>query len=250
MKQRIISALIAILIMIPILFIGGLTYKVALILLAVLSLKELLDIKETKNEFPLPIKILSYGSLISLLTISDYKLLIGLFLIFLIPIIIYHNKKYNVEDAFFLISGILLLSIVFTLLIIFRVKDIYLLIYLVLISVTTDTFAYVGGRLFGKHKLIPSISPKKTWEGSISGSLICVIVGTIYYINVIGGNVYIVILMTLLLSILGQLGDLFFSAIKRYYNKKDFSNIMPGHGGLLDRLDSLIFIILGYTLFL
>ena len=62
--------------------------------------------------------------------------------------------------------------------------------------------------------------------------------------------IYVIILMTMFLSILGQFGDLFFSAIKRYYGKKDFSNIMPGHGGILDRLDSIIFVILGFMFFI
>ena len=127
-----------------------------------------------------------------------------------------------------------------------------LLVYLVLITVMTDTFAYLTGMLIGKHKLLEVISPKKTWEGLIGGTFFGVFIATIYYITVINSNIslLIVIPITLLLSIVGQLGDLFFSAIKRYFDKKDFSNLMPGHGGVLDRLDSLIFVLLAYSFFL
>ena len=119
-----------------------------------------------------------------------------------------------------------------------------------LITILTDTFAYIGGRLFGRHKLIERISPNKTIEGSIIGSLIGTIVPTIFYIYMIspGSNIIKIVLITLVLSIVGQFGDLVFSSIKRHYKIKDFSNIMPGHGGVLDRLDSIIFVLIGYVI--
>ena len=86
----------------------------------------------------------------------------------------------------------------------------------------------------------------------VGGTVFGVFIATVYYHVVIDSllPIYIVILMTLFLSILGQLGDLVFSAIKRYFGKKDFSNIMPGHGGVLDRLDSIIFVMLGFMFFI
>ena len=125
---------------------------------------------------------------------------------------------------------------------------------MILIATVTDSFALIIGSLIGKHKLIPAVSPKKSVEGSIGGSLVGTIIATIYYFNVIvknptTGNVILIIFISLALTILGQIGDLFFSKIKRENNIKDFSNIMPGHGGILDRLDSLSFIVLGYTIF-
>lgn len=116
----------------------------------------------------------------------------------------------------------------------------------------TDTFALLTGRKIGKRKLAPDISPNKTIEGSIGGSLVGTIVASAYFYEVIDPTVGIVgiVLVTLILTILGQIGDLVFSSIKRYYNTKDFSNLIPGHGGILDRLDSIIFIVLGFLLFL
>lgn len=107
-----------------------------------------------------------------------------------------------------------------------------------------------GGKLFGKHKLIEKVSPKKTIEGSIIGSAFGTIIPSIYYIYMVdpGANILTVIFMTLILSIIGQLGDLVFSSIKRYFNIKDFSNIMPGHGGILDRIDSITMVVLAYQI--
>ena len=131
-----------------------------------------------------------------------------------------------------------------------RNKDINVLIYLFLITTLTDTFAYFGGRLFGKHKLIESISPNKTIEGSIIGSLIGTILPSAFYLYMISPGEYfiIIILFTFVLSIIGQIGDLIFSKVKRHYKIKDFSNIMPGHGGILDRFDSITFVIIGYII--
>ena len=125
----------------------------------------------------------------------------------------------------------------------------WLLLYLFLCAVMTDTFAMLGGMLIGKHKLIPEVSPKKTVEGSVVGTIVGTVVCSIIYYNLVTNNINIIVLvvMSLILSIMGQLGDLFFSKIKRENKIKDFSNIMPGHGGILDRLDSLTFIIIGYA---
>ena len=102
----------------------------------------------------------------------------------------------------------------------------------------------------GKNKLAPSISPHKTIEGFIGGALMGTFVATTFYFTVIDSNISLVILIltTAFLSVIGQLGDLVFSSIKRTYGVKDFSNLIPGHGGILDRLDSIIFVILAFIL--
>ncbi|MBQ6303027.1 MAG: phosphatidate cytidylyltransferase [Clostridiales bacterium] len=115
----------------------------------------------------------------------------------------------------------------------------------------TDTFAYFTGVAFGKHKIVPHISPKKTWEGCIGGSLFCAIAVTvysclvIYKVDNIGIDIkvygVIMFLLGILISIMSQLGDWFCSVIKRNTGIKDFSNLFPGHGGMLDRFDSAFF---------
>ena len=115
----------------------------------------------------------------------------------------------------------------------------------------TDTFAYFTGVAFGKHKIVPHISPKKTWEGCIGGAVFCALSVLIYSClviyrveNIEMPLVHYGIIMTflgILISVMSQLGDWFCSVIKRRTGIKDFGNIFPGHGGMLDRFDSAFF---------
>lgn len=259
MKTRIISAIILLIVLIPIIYYGGLVFDIAVYLVSLLALKEFLDAKEEKKMLPNFIKIMCYVifTLVLFGTMSvnntnfslDFRIISGLFLVFLIPTILYHDKKlYSINDAFYLIAGILFLGISFSSFIILRKLGLEILVYLILITTLTDTYAYFGGYYIGKHKLIEEISPKKTWEGTIVGTCFSVFAASMFYHNVVDPNlsIMIVISMTLFLSIIGQFGDLVFSAIKRYFNKKDFSNLIPGHGGVLDRIDSIIFVVIGF----
>lgn len=262
MKTRIISAIVALLIFIPIFIKGGMLFDVAVFVLAVLGLKEFLEVKKSKKEMPFFIEFISYISLGLIIFFNssnnyllsvDYRMIAGLFLTFLIPTVLYHDRSlYSINDAFYLIGGVFFLGVSFSLFTLLRNEGIEVLLYLLLISIFTDTFAYFVGMLIGKNKLLEDISPKKTIEGMIGGTVLSVIIASNFYYTVIDSSLplYIIIFMTTFLSIIGQFGDLVFSAIKRYYGKKDFSNIMPGHGGILDRLDSIIFVALGFMFFI
>ncbi|WP_338971286.1 phosphatidate cytidylyltransferase [Spiroplasma endosymbiont of Panorpa germanica] len=135
-------------------------------------------------------------------------------------------------------------------------------IWIWMIIILTDTFAYLGGMRFGKTKLAPAISPKKTWEGASIGFLVAFIVGSLYAsmffflkptrdfapltmtMQQNNSTIYVVfsyIGLSAIFSIIGQFGDLIFSWIKRKVDIKDYSRIIPGHGGVLDRLDSFTF---------
>ncbi|MCL2670977.1 MAG: phosphatidate cytidylyltransferase [Clostridiales bacterium] len=107
-----------------------------------------------------------------------------------------------------------------------------------------DTLAFFGGRLFGKHRFFPHISPKKTVEGAISGMLGGTIVGLcLYFLQPLWGGpfaLWALLLLGLLCGALGQFGDLFASCLKRGAGLKDFSGYIPGHGGTLDRIDSVL----------
>ena len=108
----------------------------------------------------------------------------------------------------------------------------------------SDTFAYFTGRLLGRHKLAPAISPKKTVEGSIGGIVFAVAVfaayGLILASRGFSPNYLALCLAGLFVSILSQIGDLALSLIKREYGVKDYGKLFPGHGGVLDRFDSVI----------
>ena len=119
----------------------------------------------------------------------------------------------------------------------------WLIWFVLVVNYGSDTGAYLIGSTLGKHKLIPKISPNKTVEGSIGGILMGGVLGVLFGMFFLKGELDLltVIGISFFMPIVGQLGDLFFSSLKRSYNKKDFGGIMPGHGGVLDRIDSLVF---------
>ena len=162
-----------------------------------------------------------------------------------------HKSNFKVEKFFCLIGITLFLSTSFSTLIVIRNMSLLYFIYIFLITIMTDTFAHSIGTLFGRHK-INEISPNKSWEGCLGGAFFGTLISVLFYLIVINQdiNIFLLIFITLFLSIVGQLGDLFFSQIKRQYGIKDFSNLMPGHGGILDRFDSIIFVTLAFIYFI
>ena len=156
-----------------------------------------------------------------------------------------------------------------------RFLGVRVIVYVVLVSTMTDIFAYFIGVTFGKHKMAPHISPKKSWEGAIGGTIMATIIGScfaLFYGDIfpstgflgellnsdgwktifdgfsslgdipLAAQVLIVVPITMFGSIAAQIGDLVASKLKRTYQIKDFGNIFPGHGGILDRFDSVLFI--------
>lgn len=252
MKKRLISAVVALIILVPLIILGGIPFQVGTFFLSVLGFKEILNVISKNTKVPDILKILSYLS-VGLLTLCQDAILpcLALIVIFIfIPLVFIKKEDYNFDIASKLFGSILFTGLIFYSFIYTRLNSIDEFIYLILISILTDTFAYIGGNLFGKHKLIPRVSPNKTIEGSIIGLLFGTIIPAVYYIFMVdpGVSVVYIMLITALLSIVGQLGDLVFSSIKRHYDIKDFSNIMPGHGGIMDRVDSISFIIMTYII--
>ena len=120
---------------------------------------------------------------------------------------------------------------------------IYILVFVA--AWITDTFAYFTGVFFGRHKLIPKISPKKTVEGAIGGVVFCMIAFVVYGIIVeklvgVQMNTVKLLLVGFGMSVVSMLGDLVASSVKRTYGIKDYGNLFPGHGGVLDRFDSIM----------
>ncbi len=159
--------------------------------------------------------------------------------------------------------------------VILRMQGIRFIFYLFIITIATDVFAYLFGSKFGKHKMIPHISPNKSWEGAIAGTIMATILGSAYalfygkvfiagtpfgdffnsegYITLLANfssvgqrsiwfQALLIVPMTFLASIFAQIGDLVASRLKRTYGIKDFGTILPGHGGILDRFDSTLMV--------
>lgn len=260
MTKRVLSAILLVLVFVPLLCIGGTPFTVFMTALGLCGLYELIHIKESKKKFPLLVKIIAYllvlfftyttSNVIDFQYSLDYRIMSVIIFAFLFPLVFINNsEKYSINDALYLISSVLFIGLSFNLLIVTRNYDLNYIIYLFLITTITDTFALFTGMLVGQHKL-SSISPKKTIEGLIGGTLMGTFVAVAFYHTVINPSMSLVfiIFVTVLLSLIGQIGDLVFSSIKRYYGKKDFSDLIPGHGGILDRFDSMIFVVLAFII--
>ena len=127
-----------------------------------------------------------------------------------------------------------------------REKSIWYVPMVLIAAWGSDTCAYFAGKALGKHKMAPVLSPKKTWEGFFGGILGAALLALLYAFLLrdrfsLPAPVLSVTVITALASVFGVAGDLFASAIKRTYGKKDYGNVFPGHGGMMDRIDSMIF---------
>lgn len=259
LKIRIISAVVALIIVIPILIIGGYWFYIGVGLISIIGFYEILSLRENKRKIPVIMKILAALCfmlfILTCINVEDYtidsKLFVLIPLVLLTPLIWYgKSKEYDVDDAFYLMASTMFLGIAFRYLIVIRTINIHLLMYLLMVTIMSDTFAHFFGTKLGRIKLCPYVSPNKTVEGMIGGTFFGTFISAMYYltfINVHASTIY-VLLFSLVLSLVAQAGDLVFSAMKRKYEVKDYGNIMPGHGGVLDRLDSLIFAIMAFSI--
>lgn len=266
MKTRIASGVIGLGVLAAVLWAGKLVLSVALSLVCLIALYEFY--KSFSKAGYKPVKLPGYLSvfllaflgfegslegikkyLTKIMSIEFLSLLIFLSIVFLFSFIIFSNKKYNITDVSISFFSIFYITFLFSFIILTRNLEggNYLVWFIFIGAWATDTFAYFSGSLFGKRKLIPSISPKKTVEGAIGGVIGCMLitVGYAFYlskINILDGlPLYYFAGLGLLCGIISQLGDLAASSIKRHVDVKDFGNIMPGHGGALDRFDSILF---------
>lgn len=258
MKKRIISAIIALIITLPLIYFGGIPFYLLALVVSLIAYKEILDLI-IKDDYW--IRLVSYicflflvGSSIvqnDITAVLDFKVVGIVLLIFGILFLFKHKSNFKVDKCFYLIGVTLFLGVGFSTLIIIRNMSLMYFIYFLLITTMTDTFAHSTGTLFGKHK-INEISPNKSWEGCLGGAFFGTLISVLFYLIVINQsiNVFLLVFITLFLSIIGQIGDLFFSLIKRQNGIKDFSNLMPGHGGVLDRLDSALFVALALIYFI
>lgn len=252
MKTRIITALLIILCVIPPLVFGGWLLDLLVAFIIIAGGVELLSLKEKKTSWPLGIKALAIAA-VFVLVISDTRLhvaLLGVFaLVFLsIPIV---TDRFHAKDAFLCIAYItLFFAIASSFLHIYETNRLYVW-FIIIATYTCDTAAYFCGRFLGKHKLNTRISPKKTWEGSIGGWVFGTLLSVLFAWCMLDGlSLFDMVIVSAVLTITGQIGDLAFSAIKRNFGIKDFSDILPGHGGILDRVDSLVFNFICFDLIL
>ena len=267
LKKRTITAAILIVVFIPLVFFGGLVFDIVVGLFALGASFELERMFKKENKFnflsifSMALSTLTYIFIILMNYLKEYKyIFMWVILVFLlIGIIGVLHKDSNVDTISRHFLTIYYPSLGFSSLAILRNMEtsiyrngLFILLYPIIICIMTDMFAYFFGCKFGKHKLCPSISPKKSIEGSIAGTAFSLLFG-VFFIMISGGYkvlfpslqpmwaLFASIPLTLFISFIDEIGDLFASRLKRFYGIKDYSQIFPGHGGILDRFDSYIF---------
>ncbi|MDR2976636.1 MAG: phosphatidate cytidylyltransferase [Streptococcaceae bacterium] len=255
MKQRIITGVVAGAIFIAFLVLGGYFFQVFVGILAFLALSELFKMKGLHIlslegalatlavlviAMPFVTKLLKLGA-------DGPFLLFGIFIFAMMAVMVFSKGKYSFDDLAYPFLSAFYVGFGFQALNLARVSGIVIVLFALFIVWSTDSGAYFIGRQFGRHKLIPSVSPNKTIEGSIGGIVSAVIVAVIMGIflkaQLPSMPLWLLAALTVIFSAIGQLGDLVESSIKRHFEVKDSGKILPGHGGILDRFDSMIFVL-------
>lgn len=239
---RSISGLIGVILLILTVSKGGFILGTGVLFVSVVGIYEFYNSMNKKKLKP--IKFLGYIFVVGLFLINIKPQWMNLdFLIFVILIVMLLLLIVK-EDLEVVDIGITLLGMLYIPFLMFHITYLDQNIYIWLIFITawgTDTFAYITGSLIGRKKLCPMLSPNKTIEGSIGGVLgsvfLTIVFSTYFNLNPLWKN----ILLSIIASIMAQFGDLTASKIKRITSIKDYGYIMPGHGGILDRFDSILF---------
>ncbi|WMJ88038.1 phosphatidate cytidylyltransferase [Anaerocolumna sp. MB42-C2] len=247
------SSVILVIIAVSTLILGGDVLFSAILAISLIGMMELYRTMKLNKSL---IAILGYSAavlfdLIIKFHMDKYNMLfIILFLLLLMMIYVFTYPKYHVEEISMIFFGLFYVAVMLSF--VYQVRmlnDGFILVWLIFIGAWgSDTCAYCVGILIGKHKILPKLSPKKSLEGCIGGVLGAALLGFIYAVvfrNRIAGDgnpqiAYAIICA--ISSIISQLGDWAASAIKRNHNIKDYGNLIPGHGGILDRFDSIIFV--------
>ncbi|MGY3765350.1 phosphatidate cytidylyltransferase [Vagococcus vulneris] len=252
MRQRVITAVVALLIFIPLIVIGGIPLQLAAALLGAVGVYELFNMKGLElTSFEGVLAILTVVCLIlgGTETLSFLPSTFDSASLFYLPIMIilmlpvFSKNTYTFDEAAFPVLVSIYVGIGFKNFVLAREAGVSILLFALFIVWATDIGAYMFGMKFGKHKLAPHISPNKSIEGAIGGVLSAVVVSLIYGLFVsFSYSLIAMVILTILFSVVGQMGDLVQSAYKRHYGVKDSGKILPGHGGILDRFDSLLFV--------
>ncbi|MED3724971.1 phosphatidate cytidylyltransferase [Priestia filamentosa] len=252
MRQRIITGVIAAAIFVPLVLVGGLPFTLLVYLLATVGVFELLKMRKISLlSFPTFMSVLliwtfllseANGSLAN--TIFNHKVeVVLLAVLLLLTYTVLIKNRFTFDDAGFVLLATIYIGMGFYYFIAIREEQLSYVFLALFVTWASDSGAYFIGKSMGKRKLWPDISPNKTIEGSVGGIVCGVIVALLFaFLSPLTESPLHLMVIGLVLSIFGQVGDLVESAFKRHYGVKDSGNILPGHGGVLDRTDSWLFV--------
>lgn len=262
LSKRVTSALVFVIVMVGGIYAGALPFTVVFGTILLFSVLEYLNLAFTKLEKPDMVKMF-FGIFIAVIPFfiggsiatgiikGQPEIFILTFFIVLLStsISLLYELSTGTKTPFlatgFSLTGLLYIGIPFGLLLFIVFKgEVYhpnIIMGILLLHWANDTGAYFVGSKLGKHKLLPRISPKKTWEGLFGGIFFAILAANLIALFATELNLVDWIVVGILAAFFGALGDLVESMLKRYAGQKDSGNIMPGHGGLLDRFDAFIF---------
>ena len=262
MLQRVLTAVVLIAILLPILIFSEAVpflIPVMVTLMALMAIWEYFHCMGKDTDYLVTIPAYVVGAAIPFCTIWANAMWLrtyvavaigcaGVYLIYLYTVAVFRRGKMLFSEVSSAFTGVVYIAASFASLALLRhntAKGEYLYLLVFFGAWVTDTFAYFTGRFFGKHKLNPEISPKKTVEGSIGGMAFCILSFVIFGLVMQFGyhlkvNYLMLCVAGLICSFVSQIGDLITSLIKREHGVKDFGRIFPGHGGVLDRFDSVL----------
>lgn len=255
LQKRFVFGALALVIFVPLMVWGGVLAQLVVGLLAMLAVAELLNMRRLS---PTSVEgVLSMlGALVLTLPLENYLTFLptggnyaafSIVVLFILGATVLQFRIYTFDDAVYPIASSLYVGLGFHFLLLAQMDSLPKLFFALLLVWVTDSGAYLLGRQFGKKKLAPRVSPNKSVEGFVGGILSAVVFAGVYLVifpKVKGDYPYLVMLiLTILFSAAAQFGDLVESALKRHFGVKDSGRLLPGHGGVLDRFDSLIFVL-------
>ncbi len=251
-KKELLMRILMGVILIPIaiyltLFSHDYLFFAVLLLITLLATREFIPLVKKENIFlPIPLMWVSGIAIPFSLIIGDQKvflciIFILLFILFLFKMFSNNPVERVIEDISYSFFAIIFLPFLFSFIVLVREVNTMWLMFLFFVIWASDTFAYFTGITLGKHKLIPKVSPKKSYEGLIGGIIGALIVAFIFNYYFFHLSILKIFIIAIDVIVAGVIGDLIESMIKRSANVKDSGNIIPGHGGILDRFDSILF---------